>query len=78
MEGRDASDRIKLIKAKASFFAQKTTLAKVQTTADCLTNDGCTPGTCKLTFKTFDDKYNFFRGKNACNGCTCPVSGPGK
>jgi hypothetical protein len=75
MEGRDASDRIKLIKAKASYFAQKTTLAKAQPTADCLTNSGCSSGTCKLTFKSFEDKYNFFRGKNVCNGCTCSVTG---
>lgn len=75
MEGRDASDRIKLIKAKASYFAQKNTLAKVQPSADCLTNNDCSSGTCKLKFKSYEDKYNFYRGKNACNGCACPVSG---
>jgi hypothetical protein len=78
MEGRDASDRIKLVKARASYFAQKTTLAKQQPSADCLTNNTCSSGTCILTFKSFEEKYNFYRGKNACNGCTCMVSGSGK
>lgn len=75
MEGRDASDRIKLVKARASYFAQKTSLAKNQPSADCLTNSGCEAGTCKLTFKSYEEKYNFYRGKNICNGCSCVVSG---
>jgi hypothetical protein len=74
----DASDLTRLRKAKAWYFAQKTTLQKAQPTADCFSYTECTPATCKVTFPSYDAKYNYFIGKNKCNGTTCQINGCGR
>jgi hypothetical protein len=74
----DASDTTRKRKAQAWYYAQKLTLAKEQPSADCFTNTCTVPGTCKLHFSTYDAKYNYWIGKNACNGCTCKINGGGR
>ena len=74
----DASDRTRLRKARASYVAQKTTLAAAQPSADCFSYTGCTPTTCKLTFASYDAKYNYYIGKNDCTGTTNKINGGGR
>jgi hypothetical protein len=74
----DASDRTRIRKARAWYVAQKTTLAIAQPGKDCSTYTGCTPTTCKVTFSSYDAKYNYFIGKNDCNGTDCKINGGGR
>ena len=74
----DASDTIKKNKAKAIYINQLNAFVAQRPTNYVLSTCTTAPAptsTVTAVFASYDNKYSFFEGKNACTGCTCPLNG---
>jgi hypothetical protein len=76
----DASDTIRKRKAQALFFDQLNTLIQKNPSGDCPNLQSCCTGTtqCVKTFESYQNKYDFYYGKNACSSNSCtpyPLNG---
>jgi len=75
----DASDTIRKHKAQALYINQLNTFNTKNPGGDCATNTCCyTTSSCIRTFESYDNKYEFFYGKNACLSTSCttyPLTG---
>jgi hypothetical protein len=69
----DASDTIRRRKAAAVFFQKTQQLAAAQPAADCFRTAGqCSPyESCKITYKSYEEKELFKAGRETCIGCEC-------
>lgn len=67
-------------KAKAEYVNQMNIFIYQNPNGDCANLSTCmsTTKNCVYHFPTYEQKYNFFIGKNACNNCTCPLTGYSK
>lgn len=80
MKGRmsDASDTIKKRKEQAQYVDKLAQMRKAKQA--CGEWSTCTTyvSACGLKFNSFEEKYNFFEGRNICIGCECPKTGGSK
>ena len=90
----DASDLIKVRKQKAVYVSLLARFNAKNPQGDCASLSGCcaTTTNCNRTFKSFEEKYTFYKGRNACvtgakplpdfaygvEGCLYPVNGGSK
>lgn len=90
----DSSDVIKRRKQQAIFIDKQNQFLKKNPGADCGNLSNCcgTTTTCIRTFNSYDEKYSFYKGRNACvtgsgpvgdfafgvAGCQYPVNGGSK
>lgn len=75
----DASDTIRKRKAQALYINQLNNFIAQNPSGDCAVNTCCyTTSSCIKTFVSFENKYDYYYGKNAClsTGCTAyPLNG---
>ena len=73
----DASNTTRKRKAEAIYIDQLNAFIRANPGGDCGKLSTCTStiSNCVHSFASFEVKYDFFTGKNACGDCTCPVNG---
>lgn len=72
----DASQTIEKRKNQTIYINQLNTFVAESSTNGLLSTCTTAPtSTITATFASFENKFAFFDGKNACEGCTCPVTG---
>jgi len=75
----DASDTMKKKKAQAIYTNQLAAYIAKNPGGDCSNLNTCTPANnCNMTFPTYENKYEFFQGRNNCTGCECAENGGSK
>lgn len=67
----DASDTLAKRKAAAIFNQKKAQLAAAQPAADCNKSNCGQYASCKLNFKSYEEKLLYTKGRNGCVVCNC-------
>lgn len=75
----DSSDITKKRKTQAVYIDQLAKFIGKNPGGDCGKLSTCTGvSSCVMTFPSYENKYDFFNGKNNCTGCACAVNGNSK
>ncbi len=71
----DSSDVTKRRKQQAIFVDKQNTFVAKNPTGDCANLRNCcgTTSSCIRNFQSFDEKYSFFKGRNACVTGSAPL-----
>lgn len=75
----DASEVITKKKTQTIYIDQLNKFVAANPGGDCGKLSTCAGvSSCNYKFESFENKYDFFAGKNACTDCKCPVDGGSK
>lgn len=77
----DASDTIRKRKTQAVYIDQLNTFIAQNPAGDCAKLSTCNTASissCVVKFPSYENKYDFFNGKNNCTGCACASNGSGR